>query len=116
VNFAVLMHSDEAVWAGLPAEGRAAYIRGHNEFAARAHEHGVRITGGEALDVVAVATTVRRDGDRLTVTEGPFAETVEQLNGFYLLDAPDLDAVVELLRLLPPYTFEIRPIIDVPVG
>ena len=46
------------------------------------------------------------------MTDGPFAETAEQLGGFYLVDAPDLDVVSELVRLLPEYTIEIRPTIE----
>ena len=58
------------------------------------------------------ATTVRRDGASITVTEGPFAETAEQLGGFYLLEAPDLDVVTGLVALLPPYTIEVRPVVQ----
>ena len=46
------------------------------------------------------------------LTDGPFAETVEQLGGFYVLEAPDLDAVVAAVRHLPEYTVEIRPVAD----
>ena len=45
------------------------------------------------------------------VTDGPYAETVEQLGGFYLVELPDLDAAVEAARLLPSaYTIEVRPV------
>ena len=51
--------------------------------------------------------------DRL-VTDGPFAETVEQLGGYYLIDAPDLDTAVELAKLLPrEYAVEVRPTVEV---
>ena len=47
------------------------------------------------------------------MTEGPFAETVEQMGGFWLVDLPDLDAAVEAARLLPDaYSVEVRPVID----
>ena len=47
------------------------------------------------------------------MTDGPFAETVEQLGGFFLVDLPDLDTAVEIARLLPPaYSVEVRPVVD----
>ena len=60
------------------------------------------------------ATTLRTRGGELTITDGPFAEAAEQIGGFYLLDAPDLDTVIDLCRLLPPYDIEIRPVLDMP--
>ena len=50
------------------------------------------------------------------MTDGPFAETVEQVGGFYLIDVPDLGAAVELAALLPrEYTVEVRPTLEVMV-
>ncbi|MCW2764651.1 MAG: YCII-related protein [Nocardioides sp.] len=72
------------------------------------------VLGGEALASTAEARTLRPGRDR-PATEGPYAETVEQTGGFYLVELPDRDTAVELARLLPPaYTVEVRPIIDVP--
>jgi hypothetical protein len=82
------------------------------------------IVAGEALDRPATARTVRPAGEQSgdpsgggrPVTEGPFAETVEQLGGFYLIDVPDLDQAVELAALLPrEYTVEVRPTLEVAV-
>jgi hypothetical protein len=71
---------------------------------------GGELVGGEALTRPAEARTLRPGADRV-VTEGPYAETVEQLGGFYLVDLPDLDAAVEAARLLPSaYTIEVRPV------
>jgi hypothetical protein len=71
---------------------------------------GGEVVGGEALTRPAEARTLGPGGDRV-VTEGPYAETVEQLGGFYLLELPDLDAAVEVARLLPSaYTIEVRPV------
>jgi hypothetical protein len=118
VRFVLLLHEDEQVWARASATERAEYGRRHDAFAAAVRRRGA-IVAGEALSTVSAATTVRRaegDGEReraLTVTEGPFAETVEQLGGFYVVDLPDLDAAIETVSLLPPYTVEIRPCVDV---
>ena len=73
------------------------------------------VVGGDALDRPGTARTVRPGADR-PVTDGPFAETVEQLGGFYLIDVPDLDAAVALAALLPrEYTVEVRPTLEVEV-
>lgn len=112
MRFVLLLHEDERVWAGADAAERAGYALRHDAFAAAVRERGA-VVAGEALSTVAAATTVRRTGDGVAVTEGPFAETVEQLGGFYVVDLPDLDAVVDAVALLPPYTVEIRPAVDV---
>lgn len=115
MKFVVLLHQDERIWAEADADERARYIREHDDFsAAAAATPGVEILGGEALTSVASATTLRRRGDQVTITEGPYAETVEQLGGFYLIEAPDLDVLTSLLPRLPEYTLEIRPVADVP--
>ena len=71
--------------------------------------------GGEALHNVDSATSVRvRDGEQ-TVTDGPFAETKEQLGGFYLVDVDDLDEAIEVAVRIPTVnrgTIEIRPLVD----
>jgi hypothetical protein len=67
----------------------------------------------EALESVQTATTVRvRDG-RLSVTDGPFAETKEQLAGFYMIEARDLDEAIQIASRIPPArvgSIEVRPI------
>ncbi len=67
------------------------------------------------LHPVSTATSVQiRDGKRL-ITDGPFAETAEQLGGFYLIDVPDLDEAIAIASRLPPVTkgtVEIRPIFE----
>jgi hypothetical protein len=69
------------------------------------------------LHPVATATSVRvRDGKRI-VTDGPFAETREQLGGYYLIEAKDLDEAISIAERVPPVkygTVEIRPVMDIP--
>jgi hypothetical protein len=73
--------------------------------------------GANPLHPVATATSVRiREGKRL-VTDGPFAETREQLGGYFLVDAGDLDAAIAIASRIPAArrgTVEIRPVIDIP--
>lgn len=72
--------------------------------------------GASPLHPVSTATSVRvRDGKRL-VTDGPFAETREQLGGYYLIDATDLDEAIRIAEKIPPVRFgtvEIRPVMEI---
>jgi len=80
--------------------------------AACAERDGVEILAGEALAGPQDATTLRTRGGTTTLTEGPYAEVIEQMGGFYLVETPDLDVLVELLRLLPPYDMQLSPAVD----
>src|SRR5258706_470020 len=71
------------------------------------------LQGGEALQPVASATTVRVRGGKTLTTDGPFAETREQLGGYYLVDAKDLDEAIAIAARIPSARFgsiEVRPI------
>ncbi len=72
---------------------------------------------GQALQSVDTATTVRRRDDQVLISDGPFAETKEQLAGFYLLEARDLDEALQLASRIPPARFgsiEVRPVRELP--
>ena len=112
MKFLVLMYQDERIWRDASPQEQEQYYAEHEAFSTAVPQAGCTLLGGEALAGVASATTVRRRGDEVAFTDGPFAETAEQLGGFYLLDAPNLDAVTELVRLLPEYTLEIRPVVE----
>lgn len=75
-----------------------------------AAREGVSILAGEALQDGAAAATVRTVEGQLTVTDGPYAESVEQLGGFYLVEVPDREVLVELLAELPAYDIQINPV------
>ena len=67
----------------------------------------------EALQVVHTATTVRVRNGKMSVTDGPFAETKEQLAGFYLIEARDLNEAIQLASRIPPAkvgSIEVRPV------
>lgn len=71
--------------------------------------------GGEALQPVSTARTVRVRNGKVTTTDGPFAETREQLAGFYLMEARDLNEAIQVASRIPPArlgSIEIRPIRD----
>ena len=68
--------------------------------------------GGASLAPSATATSVAKSGDSVTVTDGPFAETKEQIGGYYVIKADDLDEAIRVAQLMPidDVVFEIRPI------
>lgn len=100
-------------WEELTPEEQEAGMAKHVAFdEACAKRDGVALLSGEALGDGSMATTLRtRDGE-LMITDGPFAEAAEHIGGYYLLDAPDLDTVTDLCKVLPPYDIEIRPALD----
>jgi hypothetical protein len=76
------------------------------------HQRGV-VVAAEALQPVDTATTVRIRGGQLSVTDGPFAETKEQLTGFYLVEARDLNDAISIASRIPPAregSVEVRPV------
>ena len=71
--------------------------------------------GGEALQPVATATTIRIRNGKLSTTDGPFAETKEQLGGFYLINARDLNEAIQIAAKIPSArtgTVEVRPVVE----
>ena len=101
------------LWDELTAEEREAQMVQLGAFGeACAARPGVEILSDAPLGDGSTATTLRTRGGEMTITDGPFAEAAEQIGGFYLLDVPDLDTVIELCRILPPYDIEIRPVLD----
>jgi len=97
--------SDDVDWETL--------IQQYGEFGQRAQEAGVMV-GGDALQPVSTATSVQLRDSKKVVTDGPFAETKEQLGGYYLLDCKDLDEAVEWASQIPTArygTIEVRPVV-----
>ena len=113
MRYAVLLYASDEAWAALsPAEQAAVHAR-YAEFEAAARASGALVEGAE-LRPAATATTVRvRDGDTL-VSDGPFAETREQLGGFFVVDCESLDEAIELAAQVPvaaTASVEIRPLV-----
>lgn len=93
-------------WDALPEADKQRAYDDFNAFAKATTERGT-IVAGDAVPRPEVARTVHADG---SVTDGPFAESVEQLGGFYVIDVPTMDDAVELARLLPKhFDVDIRP-------
>lgn len=101
-------------WDAAGDELRARYFRGYRAFADAVRRSGDLVVG-DALARPEAARCVQPGAARV-VADGPFAETVEQVGGFYVIDVPDLDTAVELARLLPQeHRVEVRPTLGIEV-
>lgn len=108
-------YGEMPAWDDTTPEAQEAVIAQHVAFDdACAARDGVEIVSAQALGDGSTATTLRTRGGEMTVTDGPFAEAAEHIGGYYLLDAPDLDTVIDLCRILPAYDIDIRPVVDTP--
>jgi hypothetical protein len=107
-----LIYSDEHAWQGASEEDRNAVVADYMTFTESIQKSG-NMVAGDALQPTATATTVRvRDGETL-VTDGPFAETKEQLGGYYLIDAKDADEALAIAARIPGArhgSIEVRPV------
>jgi hypothetical protein len=110
MEYALLIYGDEKVWESRDEEERRQNMARHERFAGLLQELNA-MRGGKELETASSATTIRRRGDDVSVTDGPFAETAEVLGGFYLIEAADLDAAIALARELPEGVVEIRPVV-----
>jgi hypothetical protein len=111
-EYAILLPGDESRWERATEAERAAMYARHEEFMRLLHERGHRITGGAELTHSRTARVVRGTLDDVSVTEGPFAETVEQLSGFYLVATDDLDDLLRVCGLLAgPDGLEVRALV-----
>jgi hypothetical protein len=100
-EYAVLLPGDESTWEGATPEQRAETYERHGEFARVLAERGHKITGGAELTHSRTTKQVRKStGGDVLVTDGPYAETVEQLTGFYLVESDDLDDLLQVCGIL----------------
>jgi hypothetical protein len=115
MRYLLLIYDDESNSASLGEKEVARLLDDWWAYDDTVTESGVS-RGGEALQPVATATTVRlRDGD-VVLTDGPFAETREHLGGYYLVECESLDQAIEVSRGMPHLAaggcVEIRPVMD----
>jgi len=114
MKYACLIYDEEKKAATMSKAEGDAFMGEYFAFTEGIKKSG-QYVGGEALQPVQSATTVRvRDGKLLT-TDGPFAETKEQLGGFYLITAKDLDEALQVASKIPSArlgSIEVRPVVD----
>ena len=118
MQYMLLIYNDERLWAGLSDAERGSITQEYFTFTQGLRDSGAYVDGAP-LQPTSTATTVRlRDGDQL-VTDGPFAETKEQLGGYYLIDVETLDEALEWAARIPSArsgSVEVRPVMPVPVA
>ena len=117
MQFLCLVYNEPHMVDGMPDEQRRAFDRD-----SLAHDQKLRDSGhyiaSNALQPVESAVTVRVRDNRMSTTDGPFAETKEHLGGFVLIEARDMEEATRLASGIPHARFgsiEVRPIYDVPV-
>jgi hypothetical protein len=112
MQYLLLIYANESAAAQVPQEDRQKMFGAWMAYTADLKSTSA-LVAGDALQPVATATSVRiRNGERM-ITDGPFAETKEQLGGYYLVEAKDLDAAIEWAAKCPGAqagTIEVRPI------
>jgi hypothetical protein len=113
MQYLMILTDEEAntLWPGDP--GFEELAAEHMAFRAKVEKLGI-LLGAQRLRPVSTATTVRVRGGRTLCTDGPFAETKEQLGGFYLLECRDLDHALELAAQIPTArtgSIEVRPVV-----
>ena len=112
MQYLLLIYGDQNGWESMSEEERGQVFQAYGTFTQELEDSGAMV-GGNALQPTETATTVRVRNDETLTTDGPFAETKEQLGGFYLIDAKDLDDAVEWASKIPSAkdgTIEVRPI------
>jgi hypothetical protein len=116
MRYMLLIYGDESGWANLSEAETEAEMGKWYAYTQEMQDAGVS-TAGEALQPTSTATCVRDNGGEPLVTDGPFAETREQLGGYYLLDVPNLDEAIKWAHKCPAAksgTIELRPIQEFP--
>jgi hypothetical protein len=110
MKFLCLIYTDEHERDAIPAEEWEPLMQ---QGFADAEELGDVFLGGQALQPVRTAVTLRRKRGERSFTDGPFAETKEQLAGFYLIEARDLNDAIQVASKIPPAregSIEVRPV------
>jgi hypothetical protein len=113
MKYAMLIYTDMTARDQAPAEAIEEMYRSYAQFG---EDFGSKIVGGEELEAPTTATTVRLEGGPggdVVTTDGPFAETKEQLAGFYVVEANDLDEAIRIAARVPSAGYgsiEVRPV------
>ncbi len=113
MQYLLLIYEQETQWDAIPEAQKQQIYQRYGALSQDLKQSG-KMLGGNQLQPIATATTVRiRNGKKL-VTDGPFAETKEQLGGFYLVEAKDLDEALALAARIPSAetgSIEVRPLV-----
>jgi hypothetical protein len=114
MRYMCVIYDEEAKIGAMSKEEGEAFMGEYFAFTDEIKKSG-HYLGGEALQPVTTATTVRIRNGKLSTTDGPFAETKEQLGGFYLINARDLNEAIQIAAKIPSArmgTVEVRPVVE----
>lgn len=114
MRYMFLIYSDESTIMDITPEDEKAVLDAYGAFSADVEAAGV-YKAGDALQWSSTATTVRVRSGKILTTDGPFAETKEQLGGYYILDCKDLNEAIQWAAKIPGIRYlpvEIRPIME----
>ncbi len=112
MQYLMLIYHAEAEWDKIPAAEKGELYKSYFQFTQAIKDSG-HYVGGNPLQPTSTATTVRVRNAKPVVTDGPFAETKEQLGGYYLVEAKDLDEALGIAARIPGSRYgsiEVRPI------
>ena len=112
MRYMMLIHHDDVALANAPQKELYAEYAAFNEALAKA---GEGMSAGERLQPPSAATTVRQQAGKADILDGPYADTKEQLAGYFMIDVADLDEAIEWARRCPSSKYgsiEIRPLAD----
>ncbi|MEO7455051.1 MAG: YciI family protein [Gemmatimonadaceae bacterium] len=114
MKYLALIYEEEKNWERMSPDEAGRMMAEYGQYTADIKSSG-HYLGGNALQPTASATTVRLRAGKLATTDGPFAETKEQLGGFYLIEARDLNDAVQVASRIPAArngSIEVRPIME----
>lgn len=114
MQYMLLIYGNEAAWTNLPKDELAKGYQAYMDFTDEIVKSGC-MRGGSELKPIATATTVRVKNGKTITTDGPFAETKEQLGGYYLIDVPTLDEALSWAAKCPGAwggSVEVRPLTE----
>ncbi len=114
MKYLLMIYISEAAFNQLSPSEAETLLAQYREFTEKYQSEGV-LLGGERLHPIDTATTLRIRQNKVLTTDGPYAETKEQLGGYFLVDCPDLDAAIAIGKQIPGAStgaVEIRPIWD----
>jgi len=116
MKYLCLIYENEQAWATMPKSESDAMMGDYFAFTDDYTKSG-HVLGSNALQPTQTATTVRVRNGKISTTDGPFAETREQLGGYYLVEAKDLNEAIQIAAKIPGARtggIEVRPIMEFP--
>ena len=114
MKYLCLIYDNEKEWAKFPKDVRDKYMAEYTAFGDSIQKSG-QMVGAKQLQPTSTATVVRSRNGKVSTTDGPYAETKEQLGGYYLIEAKDLNDAIHVASRIPSVrsgSIELRPIVE----